>query len=237
MTTRNLGREGFNWFFGIVQDRDDPLKVGRIRVRVHSVHDDDELIPSDALHWATPVLPVTSASANGVGVSPTGIAVGTTVFGFFADGEEKQLPIILGTIAGIPEEGSHDVSKLARETNNIVKQKVGEEPATAYGAKYPYNKTLTTESGHAIEIDDTPNAERIHVYHKSGTYIEINKDGRIVTKSVDNSFEVVVKDKTIQVSGDCKIKVDGNINIEAGGNINMTAGGNVKIVGAKIDLN
>jgi len=229
MTTRSLGKEGFNWFFGVVQDRDDPLKVGRIRVRVHSVHDDAELIPSNALHWATPVLPVTSASDNEVGISPTGIAVGTTVFGFFADGEEKQLPIVLGTVAGIPEEGSHDVAKLAREVNSIVKSRVGNEPASAYAAKYPYNKTLTTESGHAIEIDDTPGAERIHVYHKSGTYIEINNDGRIVTKSVDDSFEIVAKDKNVYVSGDVNLTVIGNITATVTGTTTVSGSDNIDV--------
>lgn len=233
MTTRNLGTEGFSWFFGVVEDRDDPLKLGRVRVRIHNFHEDDELIPKDTLHWSSIIMPPTSASANSLGTSPTGITVGSTVFGFFVDGAEKQKPVVLGTMHGIPEENAHDVSLLVRANGDgkggIQKETVGPEPASAFSAKYPYNKTITTESGHAIELDDTPGHERMHVYHKSGTYVEVNNDGRMVTKVVDGDFEVIIKDKTVYIAGNYKIDV--------GGNINMTAGGEITLKGSKINLN
>jgi len=40
MTTKNLGAEGFFWWFGVVEDRDDPQKLGRVKVRVHNFHGD-----------------------------------------------------------------------------------------------------------------------------------------------------------------------------------------------------
>jgi hypothetical protein len=220
-----MGSEGFAWFFGVVEDRDDPLKLGRLRVRVHSIHDDKENIPTDSLHWASVILPITSASLNGIGISPTGIKVGTTVFGFFADGSETQLPIILGTLAGIPEEGKHDVVRLARGVAGIQKQLLtGVEPESAYKAKYPYNKTITTEGGHAIEVDDTPGSERLHVYHKSGTYVEIDHKGQRATKVVDNDIEIVVKDNKVYIGGDCEVTVLGNITINGSKRISIKAG-------------
>ena len=33
-----MGLGGFLWFFGVVEDRQDPLKVGRLRVRIVGVH-------------------------------------------------------------------------------------------------------------------------------------------------------------------------------------------------------
>lgn len=225
MTTRNMGSEGFAWFFGVVEDRDDPLKLGRLRVRVHSIHDDKENIPTDSLHWASVILPITSASLNGIGISPTGIKVGTTVFGFFADGSETQLPIVLGTLAGIPEEGKHDVVRLARGVAGIQKQLLtGIEPESAYKAKYPYNKTITTEGGHAIEVDDTPGSERLHVYHKSGTYVEIDHKGQRATKVVDNDIEIVIKDNKVYIGGDCDITVLGNITVNGSKRISIKAG-------------
>lgn len=225
MTTRNMGSEGFAWFFGVVEDRDDPLKLGRLRVRVHSIHDDKENIPTDSLHWASVILPITSASLDGIGISPTGIKVGTTVFGFFADGSETQLPIVLGTLAGIPEEGKHDVVRLARGVAGIQKQLLtGIEPESAYKAKYPYNKTITTEGGHAIEVDDTPGSERLHVYHKSGTYVEIDHKGQRATKVVDNDIEIVIKDNKVYIGGDCDITVLGNITVNGSKRISIKAG-------------
>lgn len=88
---------------GVVEDRMDPLMLGRVRVRVFGVH--SELltdVPTTSLPWAVPIMPATSASISGVGSSPTQYVEGTVVFVFFQDGESKQQPIILGSIAGIP---------------------------------------------------------------------------------------------------------------------------------------
>ncbi len=48
-------------------------------------------------------MPYTSASISGIGESPTGPVEGTWVFGFFADGKQMQMPMILGTMIGAPE--------------------------------------------------------------------------------------------------------------------------------------
>jgi hypothetical protein len=96
-----MGRDGFYWFFGKVVDRQDPLCLGRVRVRVYGIHPDDEnLVPNDHLPWAMPIQPITSAGFSGVGRSPTGPIEGTQVFGFFADGAECQIPFVMGTVAG-----------------------------------------------------------------------------------------------------------------------------------------
>ena len=102
MTTYVMGEEGIKWFFGIVEDRDDPKQIGRLRVRIYNVHPFTESgspdlvnVPTDHLPWATCINSILSAGIigienDGVGISPTGIAVGSTVFGFFADGKECQ---------------------------------------------------------------------------------------------------------------------------------------------------
>ena len=36
-----LGRDGFIWFTGVVEDRDDPDKLGRVRVRCVGYHTND----------------------------------------------------------------------------------------------------------------------------------------------------------------------------------------------------
>ena len=87
----------------IVEDRMDPLKLGRVRVRVFGVH--SELltdVPTSSLPWAVPIMPSTSASISGIGSSPTQYVEGSLVFVFFQDGESKQQPIILGSVHGIP---------------------------------------------------------------------------------------------------------------------------------------
>ena len=102
MTTQRIGSEGFKWFFGTVEDRDDPLQLGRCRVRVEMVHDveNTKKIRTSDLPWAVSLMPLISASYKQIGLAPVGPIIGTTVFGFYIDGEESQLPVILGTLPG-----------------------------------------------------------------------------------------------------------------------------------------
>jgi phage baseplate assembly protein V len=233
ITTKRMGEEGLRWFVATVEDINDPLKIGRVRVRVVNEHDDPSITTNDLL-WATPIIPITSASANGVGRSPTGLLPGSHVFGFYLDGHEKQLPMLWGSYAKLPDgtQATNDIPTLAREINNLVKNPVGPEPATPYAAKYPFNHVWKTQSGHVFEADDTPANERIQVYHKSGTYVEINKDGQMVTKVVDKDFEIIVKDKTVYVGGNCNIQVVGSATINVGGSLNATIGGSATMKAA-----
>ncbi len=99
-----MGKEGFTWWQGVVEDRHDPLYLGRCKVRVLGWHSDDKNDqPTVGLPWAYPVSPITSASQTGVGSSPLGPVEGTWVLGFYRDGEAGQEPMFFGTLGGIPE--------------------------------------------------------------------------------------------------------------------------------------
>ena len=55
-----MGRDGFIWWAGVVEDRKDPLKLGRCRVRCLGYHTDDRSqLPTEDLPWAHPLLPIT----------------------------------------------------------------------------------------------------------------------------------------------------------------------------------
>lgn len=107
------------WFEGVVEDRMDPLKQGRVRVRVIGVHpfkriqDDIEGMPVEDLPWMSVMLPVTSAGVSGVGGSNTGLVEGSHVTGVWRD-KYKTNGIVLGVITGImtekpnPNEGFSD---------------------------------------------------------------------------------------------------------------------------------
>ena len=92
------------WFTGVVEDRMDPLKRGRVRVRVHGLHPFQKTqgpvmgVPTEDLPWMSPIFPVTSAAISGVGGSVTGPVEGTHVYGHFLD-KYRQNGIILGTYA------------------------------------------------------------------------------------------------------------------------------------------
>ena len=290
------------WWFGVVEDRKDPIKLGRDRVRCHTWHTEDKkLLPTESLPWAQSIQPVTSAATSGIGRSPTGLVEGSWVFGFFMDGKEAQKPMVLGSLAGLPTEepddekgfngiypdilNEPDIPRHARgekEANLIPKEndtlptkledrlprdqayelkilsKVEEvleaiapsveeikdkekidylkdnpkwnEPNPRYGGEkageylakktsvYPLNHVHVSESGHVFEVDDTPEAERIHQYHKSGTFVEIQPDGTRSTKVIGDDYEIVIKDKKVLIKGDTTVTISGNAKLLVEGN-------------------
>ena len=79
-----MGKNGFQWFVGVVEDRQDPQTLGRLRVRCLGYHTEkiDDLKTED-LPWAHVMNPITSATVSGLGQSPLGAVEGTWVVGFF----------------------------------------------------------------------------------------------------------------------------------------------------------
>jgi|GEM_PF-5897650 len=104
-----------------------------------------------------------------------------------------------------------------------------EQPEVPYNAGYPYNKVLQTESGHIIEMDDTPGAERLQVYHKSGTFIEIDPNGTVIKRTKGSSYEIIDRNGYIAVSGDAHLSVSGSIKIYVGGNADIEVEGDTNI--------
>ena len=100
-----MGKNGFQWFVGVVEDRQDPQTLGRLRVRCLGYHTDDLVkLPTADLPWAHVMNPITSATVSGLGQTPLGAVEGTWVVGFFQDGSDAQQPIIIGTLPGVPSE-------------------------------------------------------------------------------------------------------------------------------------
>jgi hypothetical protein len=116
------------------------------------------------------------------------------------------------------------------------------EPETPYAAKYPYNHVRESEpspgedvsdkdppdnSGHIMEFDDTPGAERVYMQHKKGTFLEWHDDGTEVHKVMNERYVVITSDDHLHVSGDGMITIDGNAYIKVGGDATIEVDGNV----------
>ena len=101
-----LGISEFKHFVGVVEDRHDPEKLGRLRVRCLGIHTSDKnKIASADLPWASVMLPTTSSGISGLGQSPSFIVEGSWVWGYFRDGEGlMQEMVIVGTLPGRPAE-------------------------------------------------------------------------------------------------------------------------------------
>lgn len=306
-----FGFEQFVWFTAVVEDRLDPMKLGRVRIRVLGIHTENKIdIPTEELPWAYPVQPITSASMNGIGESPLGPVEGTWVVGFFRDSDNCQEPVIIGTLAGIPREypypknkkigfvdplqdlskrprkiktktylndgngaileeetpapetgesyprTSHpygpvinesDINRLARNekiSETIVKIKREQrdksipiadgtrwdEPSTPYYSSYPYNHITESESGHIMEVDDTPGVERLHTYHRSGTFSEIYPDGIKVEKIVGNNYKIVLEEQYEHIQNRYNLTIDGPFNVLVQNDANIVVAGNANII-------
>jgi hypothetical protein len=98
--------------------------------------------------------------------------------------------------------------------------------STQANAKYPTNHVFETESGHYVEFDDTAGNERIHLYHKMGTFIEIDSSGNVVIKTVGNVTNIVAGNMDVYVKGNYSVSAGGNIDVYAGGNLTELVDGN-----------
>lgn len=104
-----------------------------------------------------------------------------------------------------------------------------DQPESPYRAAYPYNKVTQTEQGHIIEIDDTPGSERIHVYHSSGTFVEIDANGTVVRRTKGSLYEIVDRNGKISIAGKADISVNGACNIFVGNDANIEVEGDVNL--------
>ena len=113
---------------------------------------------------------------------------------------------------------------------------------TDYQPVYPYNNITQTESGHSLELDDTPDRERVRLHHRSGTFVEMHPNGDEVHKIYGNGYEIILQDKNVLINGVCNItiqgdsvlhvkgdsyqQVDGTVYQQVNGNINQLIKGN-----------
>ena len=160
------GKDGFVWWNGVVEDRKDPLMIGRCRVRILGWHTADKAeLPTAYLPWAYPVMPITSGSQTNAGDAPVGPVEGTWVMGYYRDGELAQEPVMIGTMPGIPENLAKqntgfndprlDVQNVDRQQRPPV------EPPTTSLMGWPYPpKGLVFSAGQEVQITEFTNEQR-----------------------------------------------------------------------------
>jgi hypothetical protein len=222
--------------FGIVENVTDPLKLGRVRVRVYGSHDnrqgDEYNIKEKDLAWSEVMMPANTPAKSGVGHS-VNLLVGSLVCGIFKDPAQQEFMVM----------GSLPTKTDGTEDNNI-RVRAGADPNTedptglyqppsTYAPVYPYNNVFETESGHVKEYDDTPGVERITERHKSGTRYEIDPNGTKNETIVRDNYQLVMGHDTLEVRGNVKIVVSGDVDIAVAGSLdaNVTGTSNLTSTG------
>lgn len=171
-----IGKDGFNWWVGVVENRSDPLKMGRCQVRIFGYHTENkQLIPTADLPWA----PCLVAPNSTQSFSPP--KEGEYVVGFFTDGESGQAPTIMGVYTGIKQSAGGDrgfqdprtsaqIAAAPKPPSDIVVESVG-QPTVSPSAR---GVVANTPQGKAAD-------NRTHICNVA---VEINKDVAVIKSEV-----------------------------------------------------
>lgn len=261
-----FGKEGFVWFIGVVEDRNDPEKLGRVRVRCFGWHTDDkEQISTDSLPWAHPVLPINSPATYTA-------KEGDYVFGFFLDAHDAQNPVIVGVVPGKPKEkpnyekGFSDprtsfgptteayplTTRLNEPSNSRLAR--GRTDGTIIEKRKRNLKTNVKSAGGVTWSEPSPTYATTYPYNyahetESGHTFELDdtpnhervqlahKTGTFVEfDEKGNRIEKVIKDNYTIIMGADNVYISGACNITVDGACNLKVGGKLKVEASSIEM-
>lgn len=177
-----LGHDNFVWWIGVVEDRVDPLNLGRCRVRIFGTHTENlQLIPTNALPWATPLYPINDSRTFSTPME------GDYVFGFFLDGDSSQAPAMLGVFPAIPQ--SVDAPKGVGFSANA---KLTNSTLTANDTAKPIVSTETPEM--QICRRGKPTTPKLS-YSTEGTGVEFSNNNRVHVCDIANiiRYEIAIQ--------------------------------------------
>ena len=156
-----LGQDGFYWGMGVVEDRFDPEKLNRVRVRWLGIHDDaKENILTKDLPWSTVMQPATATSMAGIG-EQSAVVEGTWVVGFTKDTATMQDWIVMGTLPGMNTTTAYRGGKIAGDS----------WPNSSWGA-VPHARAWNKARGDLKEFTESVSTE---IPESSKKYIDYEK--------------------------------------------------------------
>lgn len=138
-------------YYGVVEDRNDPELMGRVRVRIAGVHTQNKQeVPTDALPWSVVMTPTTSPSTSGVGATPY-LVEGSWVVCMFLD-ENMQEALVIGTIPGKQERMRSGGTGFSSPTGTFPKY-VGKPdiPLAAQPGEYVNHPTMVARDQFNVE--------------------------------------------------------------------------------------
>ena len=90
----------------------------RYKVRIIGLHDQgQETIPDDQLPWANVMYPITAGGGQTASKATPNLRQGNMVFGFFLDGQDQQVPVIMGVLGNNSQTALNQKIGTSRVTN------------------------------------------------------------------------------------------------------------------------
>ena len=159
-----LGQDGFYWGMGVVEDRFDPEKLNRVRVRWLGIHDEGkEKILTKDLPWSTVMQPATATAMAGVG-EQSAVVEGTWVVGFTKDTATMQDWVVMGTLPGLNTTTAYRGGRISGDS----------WPNSAWGA-IPHARAWNKARGDLKEFTesvstDIPASSKKYIDYEKGFY-------------------------------------------------------------------
>jgi muramidase (phage lysozyme) len=148
-----IGIQNPLWFVGVVENRGDPRKEGRVQVRAFGIHGTNAQIPTERLPWA---ICISGNYDPNYPIPP----LNAWVFGFFIDGRDAQQPMILGLIP--------------TQLTELV------EPETnGWGVIPPEHVNLNSQGSRAIDFGQPMNSRKSRGEELDKTDILLQEVGRV----------------------------------------------------------
>ena len=165
-----LGRDGFRWWVGQIPPEESHSGQingagwgNRVKVRIIGYHPYSyEELPDDELPWAQCLLPTTTGTGAGNNSTSVKVSPSDIVFGFFLDGDNSQIPVIVGCFgrtSQVPSSGKPSspfvpftgyTSKVKKPNGTLKPDQSGEQNAESQ--KSP--RHVSPEQAEAIDEDE-----------------------------------------------------------------------------------
>ena len=158
----------------------------RYKVRIIGLHDQGEkTIPSDQLPWAQVMYPVTAGGGQAGAMDSTKLRQGNMVFGFFLDGQDQQVPVIMGIL------GNNSQTVLEQKNSTVEDTVTDTQPGVI--AKSGYSEGTTPKSGTAREVP--PDDDLSLQQPDQGPPSNENADGIQQTTAADSRRQAKCEEK------------------------------------------
>lgn len=240
-------------YYAIVENNDDPMKLGRCQVRILGKHTpnradsaDQNYLPVADLPWAEAIHPVNSPNISKQSTLFGSPANGSIVIVGFID-EDEQKPLMLGTVPRIADElPDFNIGFSDPDGVNPTEETLGKSPISDYatGEQEPPevtqkknnldSATAVGESWTEPATEWNPDFPENKVIHTRKHVIEIDDtDGkeRIQIYHVSGTFEEIHPDgsKVTKIKADRYLIVEGDKNLLVKGNFNITVDGDANL--------
>ena len=216
----------FSWWVGQIADDStwrDNINAGkypnkdsipgwgrRYKVRIIGLHDQgQETIPDDQLPWANVMYPITAGGGQTASKATPNLRQGNMVFGFFLDGQDQQVPVIMGVLGNNSQTALNQKIGTSRVTNTTP----GTLATSGYsdGASPPKGSARPTPPANDLGVSKPPpgqpgatneNSDGIHQTTSADTKRQAKCDEKIVLLKPDPQEHVPSALKGIQTAID-----------------------------------